>query len=80
MSEAKRWVVTTSGDRSITDIQKDLDKAGFSVDEVYGEIGSILGSAGDDIAERLRKIPGIADVSPEDPPVDIGPPDAPETW
>ena len=79
MAKKKRWVVTTSGDRSLNDIHKNLVESGFDVDQVLGEIGAITGAAGDEVAKRLRKIPGIADVSPEEP-IDIGPPDAPVTW
>jgi hypothetical protein len=75
----KRWIVTTSGDRKIGDVKNDLAKSGFATDQVLGEIGSITGSAGDDVVEKLRAIPGVADVSPEIS-VDIGPPDAPVTW
>jgi hypothetical protein len=75
----KNWVVTTSGDRAIEDIEKRLAESGFAVDEVFGEIGSIIGSASDDVVERVRGLPGIADVSPQAP-IDIGPPDAPVTW
>jgi hypothetical protein len=79
MAKNKTWVVTTSGDRPIHEVKKDLDKHGFTVGEVLGEIGVITGSGNDAVAEKLRKIPGIADVSP-DVPISIGPPDAPVTW
>ena len=79
MAKKKRWIVTTSGDRSLKDVQKNLVESGFTVDQVLGEIGAITGAAGDEIAEKLRKIPGIVDVSPEEQ-IDIGPPDAPVTW
>jgi hypothetical protein len=75
----KRWIVTTSGDRKIGDVNNDLAKSGFATDQVLSEIGSITGSANDDVVEKLRAIPGVADVSPEIS-VDIGPPDAPVTW
>jgi hypothetical protein len=37
-------------------------------------IGIITGSATDSVAEAVRAVPGVADVS-QDEPVDIGPPD-----
>ena len=74
MGKGKKWIVTTSGDRSIKDIKKELTDAGFGVDQVLEDIGVITGTAND--AERFRSISGVADVSP-DQEVDIGPPDAP---
>lgn len=79
MADAKKWIVTTGGERSISEITKDLTKNGFNIGDVYDEIGSVSGTADEDVAERLRKIPGVSDVSPEEP-IDIGPPDAPVTW
>jgi hypothetical protein len=77
MAKRKKWVVTTSGDRPISDVEKDLSGSGFSVDHVLEAIGSITGSGDDKVAKRLREIPGVADVSEEPPPINIGPPDAP---
>lgn len=79
MPETKRWNVTTSGDQSLSDVKKKLSQEGFNVDQVLEEIGTITGDASDDVAEKLRKIPGVTDVSPEIG-IDIGPPDAPVTW
>lgn len=75
MSKGKRWIITASGDRSLTDIKKDLTDSGFAVEQVLDEIGVISGTSNDDV-ERLRKVSGVADVSPDEK-VDIGPPDAP---
>ena len=74
-SQSKRWVVTTSGDQPIKSVAKQLTQRGFAVDQVFDEIGSITGSADDGLVEKLRKVPGVADVSPELS-FDIGPPDA----
>jgi hypothetical protein len=79
MADQKRWIVTTSAERSIHDISKDLKTAGFNVGQVLEEIGSITGAAGEDALTRLRSIPGVVDVSP-DLPIEVGPPDSPETW
>jgi hypothetical protein len=79
MAKRKKWIVTTSGNRPISEIKKDLVEAGFTVDQVLDEIGAIIGFANNDAAERLRAIRGVADVSP-DMSFSIGPPDAPETW
>jgi len=77
MSESKKWVVTMSGDRSLSEVEQDLTGAGFVVDQVLNEIGIITGTASEDVADDLRAISGVADVSPEPPPINIGPPDAP---
>ena len=79
MPTSKRWIVTTSGERPLGDIAKAAKQAGFSVGDVLSEIGCITGSGSDAVAKKLRSIPGVADVSPEDV-VDIGPPGAPDTW
>ena len=79
MADQKRWIVTTSGDRSIHDISNDLRTAGFNVGDVLEEVGSITGAAGEDALTRIRSIKGVVDVSP-DLPIDVGPPDSPETW
>lgn len=75
----KQWIVTTSTDRPVRDVAKDLTAAGFAVADVYPEIQSISGTANDEAMARVRKVGGVIDVSP-DQPVDIGLPDSPETW
>ena len=79
MADKKKWVVSISGDRPINEVKKKLTEAGFAVEQVLDEIGSITGSAGDSVAKSVRSIPGVADVAPETS-IDIGPPDAPVTW
>jgi hypothetical protein len=76
MAEDKKWIVTTSGEESLDDVRRRLTDEGFDVEEVFDAIGCIRGGASDDVAERLRSVPGVADVSPEPPPIDIGPPDS----
>jgi hypothetical protein len=79
MPKKKRWVVTASGDKPLKDLKKKLTDSGFTVDQVLGEIGCITGTASDDVANQVRSVPGVADVSPE-PSVDIGPPGSSDTW
>jgi hypothetical protein len=79
MSQTKGWIVTTSDERPIADIAKDLKAAGFSVGHVLEAIGSITGAAAEDTLAKVRSIKGVVDVSP-DMPIDIGPPDADKTW
>jgi hypothetical protein len=80
MAKNKKWMVTTSGERSLPEVKKQVEATGFKVEQVFTEIGCLTGSASDEVADRLRAIPGIADVSPEPPPINIGPPDASVTW
>lgn len=79
MTANKTWILTTSGDRPLDDIARDAQQKGFDIGSILEEIGCITGKAEDDTAERLRDIAGVTDVSP-DPEIDIGPPDAEETW
>jgi hypothetical protein len=79
MTANKQWIVTTSGDRPLHDIAKDLKNSGFKVGQILDEIGCITGEGGEAAAERLRDVPGVTDVS-ANLMVDIGPPDADETW
>jgi hypothetical protein len=72
----KKWIVTTSGKKKLSYVKKKLTESGFSVDQVLDEIGVITGTSSDDDVERLRKVAGVADVSPDEQ-IDIGPPDAP---
>lgn len=79
MPESKQWIVTTSPDRPMTEIAKDVGDAGFSVGQVLEEVGIITGAAGPETVSKLRSIKGVVDISP-DVPVEIGPPDSPDTW
>ena len=76
MSENQKWVVTLAGDRPITEIEHELKQFHFSVEQVLHEVRCITGSADKETVTQLRSIPGIIDISPEPPQIDIGPPDA----
>ncbi len=79
MAKTKTWIITTGGDRPMRDIAKDLAVAGLKRGRVLKEVGSITGSAEDKAVAKLRKVRGVIDVSP-DAPIDVGPPDSPNTW
>lgn len=79
MAGTGKWVVSTSGDRPLQEVESELRNSGFAVREVLGEIGCITGEASADVVRRVRGIRGVADVEPQGQ-VDIGPPGAPETW
>jgi hypothetical protein len=75
----KTWVVTTSSDRPISEIAKDLSAAGFTIDQRLDQIGVLTGKSDDQVVKKVRGIRGVADVSP-DSPVNIGPPNSRDTW
>ena len=72
-------VVTLSGDRNIQDVARDLKASGLQHLETLDAIGVVTGSAASNSIAKLRKVPGVKDVS-QDHKIDIGPPDAPVTW
>lgn len=76
----KKWVVTTSGDSSLEDVKKDLADVGFEVEETLEAIGCITGSADDETAQKSLSVKGVAEVSPEEPEINIGPPNSPIAW
>jgi hypothetical protein len=78
-NETKDWVVTTSGDRPLAEVAKDLKKSGFRVGEVLDELNMITGEAGHDAAAKARKVKGVTDVS-ANAGADVGPPGSSETW
>jgi hypothetical protein len=75
----RTWVVTTSNERPIAEIAKDLAAAGFSVDQTLEQIGVITGKSDDKAIGRARAVRGVTDVAPEVQ-VDIGPPNSRDTW
>ena len=76
MAKGKRWIVTTSGKRSLSEIKKNLTDSGFEVEEVLDEIGVITGTSNDEGVKRARSVSGVEDISADEE-IDIGPPDAP---
>lgn len=74
----RRWIVTASGDRSVTELAEDLARQEFIVEQVLAQItpGVIIGTAEDHVIDHVRRLPGVGNVAPDEP-VDIGPPDAP---
>lgn len=79
MAGQKRWIITLSGRRPVTEVRRDLESAGFHVEQVLDAVGVITGTLEGPSASSIRRIDGIEDVSP-DVSVDIGPPDSPSTW
>ncbi len=75
MSDTPAWTVTLSNERPVALVVKELRAAGLRTSHVLGEIGVITGHAPAHAVAALRRVRGVADVSPELA-VDIGPPDA----
>ena len=67
------WIITATGDRPVAEVVTDLRKAGLVVGNLLAEIGVVTGRCTPAQAAALRKVAGVADVSP-DAPIDIGPP------
>src|SRR3954447_15675311 len=78
-NEKKDWVVTTSGDRPLAEVAKDLKKSGFQVGQVLHEMNVINGEGGHHAAGKARQVKSVTDVSASVG-VDIGPPGSHETW
>jgi hypothetical protein len=79
MSNKKQWIVVTSGDHSIDDISKALEKKGFTVDSKLEAIGQIIGSATDDIKAEALKVKGVSSIEPSHE-INLGAPDSDITW
>ncbi len=73
MAQRKRWTVCAPGE-PLHEVARKLTEAGFEVDDVLTAIGCITGSAEPAVAERIRSIPGVSDVS-EEVVFDVGPPE-----
>lgn len=73
MPDTPTWIITASGERPVAELVASLRKAGLVVGSVLAEIGVITGQCTKVQAAALRKVAGVADVSP-DAAVDIGPP------
>jgi hypothetical protein len=73
------WIVTTSGNRAIADIAKDLKAAGVAVEQTLHQIGVLTVKADKEAIGKARAVRGVSDVSP-DHPVNIGPPNSRDTW
>jgi hypothetical protein len=78
-AQEKTWVITTSQDRPLADIAKDLSEAGFAIDQTLDQIGVLTGKSDDKVVRKARAIRGVTDVSPEQT-IDIGPPNSRDTW
>ena len=79
MPDIRHWTVTTSNERPIAEVTQALSKAGFKIDQVLDEIGVVSGRGTPAAIAKLRRLRGIADISPVVS-VDVGPPDSPHTW
>lgn len=69
-------VVIASGDRPLDEVAHDLKGAGFEVGQVLHAIGQVTGYGEPDQRDRLKRIPGVAEVSESHEDFDIGPPGA----
>ncbi len=80
MSNNKKWIVITNGERSMQEVSADLKKNGFSIEYELDAIGQITGEAGDDFKTEAMKIKGISSISPSHDDIQIGDPNSDVTW
>lgn len=73
------WLVTLAKGARIDQVAAALTAAGLSVTSSLEAVGVIVGTAPKSVAPALRKVKGVANVSP-DRTVSVGLPDDPETW
>jgi hypothetical protein len=79
VGKQKKWVVTLSQDRSASEVERALAETGLEIELSLAAIGVLTALGDDACAERARRVPGVADVAPDEP-IDIGPPGSPDTW
>ncbi|HMO66217.1 MAG TPA: hypothetical protein PKE47_13510 [Verrucomicrobiota bacterium] len=79
MAKIKTWIVTTDGSRPIRTVARELEAAGLGSPKVLAAVGSITGTASARVVAALRKVGGVADVSP-DFGIQLGPGDSDQTW
>ena len=79
MATVALWLITISSDQPIDDIATRLTAEGLTIREVLKEIGCTTGTADDATAQRLKKVKGVVDIAP-DMQIDLGPPEADQTW
>lgn len=80
MSADTKWIVTVeSPGRDIGAVADDLKKEGLTISEIMTEVGVISGTAKGASSVKLRKIPGVIDVT-KDATIEIGKPDSKITW
>ncbi|WP_447528693.1 hypothetical protein [Vreelandella sp. TE19] len=79
MQKVEFWIVTLSSEYSMSDMATHLQEQGLQIKEQLDAIGCITGEADSAAAERIRCLEGVIDIAP-DTPLNIGPPDADQTW
>ncbi len=73
------WLVTLAPGARIDQVATALSAAGLSVTSSLEAVGVIVGTAPKRALPALRKVKGVANVSP-DREVSVGLPDDPESW
>ena len=64
MSNKKQWIVLTSGEHSLEDVSKELEKKGFTVDSKLDAIGQIIGTATEDVKKEALKLKRVSAIEP----------------
>jgi len=66
-SAPRKWIVTLEGDGSPEQIAEHLRARGFVVEQVLAAVGVITGQATDSTVEKLRMLPGLQSIEPDQP-------------
>ena len=66
-SAPRKWIVTLEGDESPEQIAEHLRARGFVVEQVLGSVGVITGQATDSTVDKLRMLPGLQSIEPDQP-------------
>ncbi|MCB9529308.1 MAG: hypothetical protein H6701_13155 [Myxococcales bacterium] len=74
-----KWVVTATGECALDALARAIEAEGFAIEQTLDEIGCIIGAGSSDVINRVRALPGVEDVSPNEA-IDIGPPGGSHTW
>jgi hypothetical protein len=75
----QRWIVTLAGDETPPKVVEALRAQGFKVDQVLEAVGVITGQASTETVERLRSLPSVQAIEP-DQAIQLPDPDAEVTW
>lgn len=78
MAGSRRWIVTLTDGAKAGEVRLRLSAAGFDVEQVLEEIGVVTGRGDESVAEQLRQLSDVEDVSPEGE-IGVAPPDS-DIW
>ena len=78
-SSPATWLVTLAKGAPMAEVTAALTAAGLSVTSAFDAVGVIVGTAPRGVVPALRRVKGVANVSP-DRAVSVGLPGDPDAW